>query len=96
MYGFAASRAYYAMFYIAQSFLLGEDLTFSSHAAVIGTFGRVFAKTERLPSKFHRYLIDAAQTRTEGDYSTSRKITAGEAFEVISQAEEFLQIVDQL
>ena len=32
---FAASRAYYTMFYVAEAFLLGEGLTFSSHAAVI-------------------------------------------------------------
>ena len=28
-HGFAASRAYYAMFYIAEAFLLGKDLAFS-------------------------------------------------------------------
>ncbi len=95
MYGFAASRGYYSMFYIAQAFLLGEGMTFSSHSAVIGSFGREFAKTNRLPSKFHRYLIDAMQTRTDGDYSTA-KVTAGEAFEVISYAEEFIQLADQL
>lgn len=76
--------------------LLGDNLAFSSHSAVISAFGVQFAKTKRLPPQFHRYLIDAAQTRTEGDYSTARKITAGEAFEVISQAKEFIQFVDQL
>jgi uncharacterized protein (UPF0332 family) len=96
MYGFAASRAYYSMFYVAQAFLLEEGLTFSSHAAVIGAFGKEFAKKNRLPAKFHRYLIDASQTRTEGDYSTARKVTAGEAFEVIAQAEEFIQLAGQL
>lgn len=96
MYGFAASRAYYSMFYIAQAFLLGEGLTFSSHAAVISSFGKTFAKTQRLPSKYHRYLIDAAQVRTDGDYSTARTITAGEAFENISHAEEFIKLADGL
>ncbi|MEO1393931.1 MAG: HEPN domain-containing protein [Cyanobacteria bacterium J06634_5] len=96
MYGFAASRAYYSMFYVAQAFLMGEGLTFSSHAAVIGAFGKEFAKAERVPSKFHRYLIDGAQTRTEGDYSTARKVTAGEAFEIISHAEDFIQLTKQL
>lgn len=96
MYGFAASRAYYSMFYIAQAFLLSEELTFSSHAAVISAFGREFSKTQRLPAQFHRYLIDAARTRTEGDYSTARKITAGEAFETILHAEAFIQLADQL
>ncbi|NQE36891.1 HEPN domain-containing protein [Microcoleus asticus] len=40
---YAASRAYYAMFYIAEAFLDGEGMSFSSHAAVIGAFGREFA-----------------------------------------------------
>ena len=96
MYGFAVSRAYYSMFYIAQAFLLGEGLTFSSHAAVISTFGKAFAKTQRLPSKYHQYLIDAARVRTDGDYSTARRITAGEAFENISRAEEFIQLAEHL
>lgn len=96
MYGFAASRAYYSMFYIAEAFLLEEGLMFSSHAAVISSFGREFSKTERLPRQFHRYLIDASRIRTEGDYSTARMVTAGEAFETISRAEEFIQLADQL
>ncbi|MCA9997744.1 MAG: HEPN domain-containing protein [Anaerolineales bacterium] len=53
-YDFAVSRTYYGMFYIAEAFLLGEGLTFSSHAAVIAAFGRYFAKTGRVPSEFHR------------------------------------------
>lgn len=42
---YAASRAYYGMFYIAQAFLIGEDMSFSSHAGVISAFGRDFART---------------------------------------------------
>lgn len=34
---FAASRAYCAMFYVAEALLFAEGLTFSSHAATIGT-----------------------------------------------------------
>jgi len=56
---YAASRAYYAMFYIAEAFLDGEGMSFSSHAAVIGAFGREFARTGRVPAEFHRFLIDA-------------------------------------
>lgn len=44
---FAASRAYYAMFYAAEAMLEGEELAFSSHAAVVAAFGREFAKTGR-------------------------------------------------
>jgi uncharacterized protein (UPF0332 family) len=38
----AVSRAYYAMFYAAESLLEGEGLKFSSHAAVISAFGTAF------------------------------------------------------
>jgi uncharacterized protein (UPF0332 family) len=56
---FAASRGYYAMFYIATAFLEGEGLAYSKHSAVIAAFGEKFARTERVPREFHRYLIDA-------------------------------------
>jgi HEPN domain len=47
---FAASRAYYAMFYIAQALLEGEGLAFSRHSAVIAAFGQHFAHTGKVPT----------------------------------------------
>ena len=44
-YDFAASRAYYAMFYLAEALLLTLRLTFSKHSAVIAAFGQHFVKT---------------------------------------------------
>ena len=64
----AVSRAYYAMFYVASALLAAEGLEFRSHSAVIAEFGRVFAKTGRVPVEFHRFLIDAESERLEGDY----------------------------
>lgn len=37
---FATTRAYYAMFYVAEAFLEGEGLSFSKHSAVIAAFGQ--------------------------------------------------------
>jgi uncharacterized protein (UPF0332 family) len=65
---FAASRTYYAMFYIAEALLLTKGLSFSSHAAVIAAYGKEFSKTGLLDEKFHRYLI-AQDFRSQGDYS---------------------------
>ncbi len=53
-FSFSASRAYYAMFYAAEALLAGIGLSFSSHGAVIGVFGREFAKTGKIDPKFHR------------------------------------------
>lgn len=72
---YAISRAYYSMFYIAQAFLEGEGLAFSKHSAVISAFGREFAKTQRVPVEFHRYLIEAQALRTTGDYGQLNALT---------------------
>jgi uncharacterized protein (UPF0332 family) len=36
----AASRAYYAMFYVAEALLLEIGMVFSGHAAVVSAYGR--------------------------------------------------------
>ena len=93
---FAASRAYYTMFYVAEAFLLNEGLTFSSHAAVISAFGRDFARTGRVPAEFHRYLIDAQDLRNQGDYDIDSAITESEANELIGHAQQFLELAERL
>ncbi|MEG3847508.1 HEPN domain-containing protein [Microcoleus sp. herbarium19] len=93
---FAASRAYYTMFYVAEAFLLNEGLTFSSHATVISAFGRDFARTGLVPVEFHRYLIDAQDLRNRGDYDIDSAITEDEANQLIAQAEQFLELAQRL
>ena len=93
---FAASRAYYTMFYVAEAFLLNEGLTFSSHAAVISAFGRDFARTGLVPVEFHRYLIDAQDLRNQGNYDIDSAITEDEANELIGKAKQFLELAERL
>ena len=88
---FAVSRAYYSMFYIATAFLEGEGLSYSRHSAVIAVFGERFARTNRVPIEFHRYLIDAERTRLRGDYNTDPNITEKDAEKLIQRAEEMLK-----
>ena len=94
-YSFAASRAYYTMFYAAQALLLEDGLSFSKHSAVISAFGVRFAKTERVPPHFHRYLIRAQEARTLGDYST-KPVDQEESAEQIRRAEEFLEMAERV
>ncbi len=87
---FAASRAYYAMLYAARALLLERGLSFSKHTAVIGAFGKQFAKSGSLDVKYHRYLIDAQDFRNLGDYGVGPELTANQAKQVIQWAAEFL------
>lgn len=88
---FAASRAYYAIFYVAEALLLERGLSYSSHAALIGAFGREFAKTAVLDQKFHRYLIDAQDLRNIGDYAIGQEIAEDQVNLMCGWADEFLR-----
>lgn len=91
---YAAARAYYAMFYIAETFLEGEGLSFSKHSAVIGAFGREFAKPGRVPAEYHRWLIKAQELRNTGDYGGLNTVTIDQAKEQIVYAERFLALAE--
>ena len=95
LYDFAASGAYYTMFYIAEVFLLEEALTFSSHSAVISTFGQRFARTGQVPVEFHRWLINAAAKRTRGDYETDVPVSDEESLEIIERSQIFIEAAKQ-
>jgi uncharacterized protein (UPF0332 family) len=93
---FAASRAYYAMFYIAQALLIEQGLSYSSHSAVISAFGREFARTGRMDTRFHRYLIDAQDSRNIGDYSIGPGVSDEQVQDSLNWAKEFLEAANQL
>jgi uncharacterized protein (UPF0332 family) len=94
-YGFAAARAYYTMFYLAEALLLGEGLSFSKHSGVHAAFGQHFAKTGRVPSELQRYLIDGMAVRHAGDYSTT-PVSEAESDEQMARAERFLQVAERV
>jgi uncharacterized protein (UPF0332 family) len=87
---FAVSRAYYAMFYCAQAVLLAKQMAFSKHSAVVSAFGAEFAKADLLPAKLHRYLIEAAAMREDGDYDLAAVIEDSDCERQVARAKEFL------
>jgi uncharacterized protein (UPF0332 family) len=90
-YDFAVSRAYYAMFYVAEALLDQEGLSFSSHAAVISAFGQHLARPGKIPTEFHRQLIDAQAQRTRADYDLQSELSQTDAEIIVSQAQAFLE-----
>lgn len=95
LHDIAVSRAYYSMFYVAETFLLSTNLSFSKHTAVISRFGELFAKTELVPRELHRYLIQAQEARTQADYDAGTTATADEAQIHIERAKIFLETAHQ-
>jgi uncharacterized protein (UPF0332 family) len=91
-FDFAAGRAYYAMFYVAQALLRERGMRFSKHSAVHAAYGLHFAKTAALDPKFHGWLLDAYDSRIQGDYGTDWEATAKRVQEMIDQGREFLAV----
>jgi len=69
-------------------------LIFSKHSAVVAAYGREFAKTGLLDSRFHRYIIQAEKLRQTGHYGDEgEEVTEEEALESFKWAEEFMEAV---
>jgi uncharacterized protein (UPF0332 family) len=90
-HAFAVSRAYYAMFYVAEACLASIGQSYSSHAATQSAYGREFAKSGNLDPKFHRWLIDAQDLRNIGDYGVGANVDGEQALKSCSWAGEFIK-----
>jgi len=93
---FAASRAYYGMFYAAQALLAQRGRRFRKHGGVHAAFGEAFAKTGLLDAKYHRWHLDAFDKRIKGDYGVEEVLAQGDAEVLIAQATEFLGVARSL
>lgn len=94
-FNYAAARAYFAMFYVASAVLASADKQFSKHTAVISAFGRDYAKTGKMPAKFHKYLLQGIELRQQADYDMIQNLTEEQAATQVSRAIEFLEYVQQ-
>ena len=92
---FAVSRAYYAMFYAAEAFLLANQQAFSKHSAVIAAFGEQFVKRGLVRAELHRYLLAAYELRQAGDYEVAALVDPSRVAEQISRAEQFIEAAEQ-
>jgi uncharacterized protein (UPF0332 family) len=95
-FDFAVSRAYYAMFYLAEAFLLEKGLAFSKHSAVHAAFGEHFVRTGLVPAGLHRALVHGMEARLTGDYDSTKEVSVDEAEEQIANAEQFMEAARQL
>ena len=95
-FDFAASRAYYAMFYVAEAMLMRLGQSYNKHSAVISAFGREYAKTGLMDSKYHRWLIDAQDFRNIGDYGIDVHISEDDAKSACQWAGEFINHAEEI
>lgn len=73
---------------------MSKGLKFSSHSALIASYGKEFAKTGLLDPKFHRYIVVAQKRRETGHYDAEPVITEEQALESFQWAEEFMEAAE--
>lgn len=86
----AASRAYYALFFVAEALLAARELSYARHRAVIAAYGAHFAKTGLLDPRFHRLLLDASADRQLADYAADASLLPERIERYVREGEEFL------
>lgn len=95
-YDFAASRAYYSVFYAATAILLRDKIEFRKHSGVIASIHQKFIKTGRLDKKFGKDLNWLFELRSVGDYGASIHVPEQEAEKAIAAAERFIEAIKKL
>jgi len=89
------SRAYYAMYYVAQALLLSVDKSYSTHKGTINGFAEHFVKTGEFAPHYRKRLAQSFDLRMEADYDPTPDVDAASAREVLSWAEEFLAAAEE-
>jgi uncharacterized protein (UPF0332 family) len=87
----AASRVYYAWFYVAESLLLTRGLRFTRHGQVNAQYGNLFARTGLLDPEFHRFLLRAFNLRQMADYWSHVDLVAEEILHLVEEGRRFLK-----
>ena len=95
-FDFAASRAYYAVFYAASALLLKEGLEFRKHSGVIAAIHQQFIKTGRLDNEMGKNLNWLFELRNIGDYGVTVHVPKEEAEKAVDAARSFLKKVQSI
>lgn len=89
-YGEVASRAYYAVFHAISAALFSRDLSFSSHAQVVGEFNRSFVKSGEFPPDTTRKLQRLFEDRQTADYDVIATVDELTARQDLNDAESIV------
>jgi len=92
-YDFAASRAYYGVFYAATAVLLNEGMELSKHGGVISAMHQRYVKTGKLNKEHGKDLNWLFELRSVGDYGGIAHVSRQEAEQAIQAATRIVEAI---
>jgi len=95
---FAASRAYYSMFYAVLGLFLRTNITpkTSKHSGIISMFDQVFILSGKMDKQFSKSLHKMFNARQVADYKELVEVTPEEADESVEAARKFIEEIKKV
>lgn len=94
-YSTAVNRAYYAVFYAANSLLSTQRLSRSKHSGVIAAFRQHFVKSGLIEAKYSRMYGQLMDDRSGADYELETDIEPEQAIVDVEHAHQFVGRIRQ-
>ncbi len=93
-YDSVASRAYFAMFYAAQSGLMHRRVNVQSQQGIRTAFAETFVSSGELPAHAADMLNQAQRLQEVADYAHHFSISAEDAEMILQEAEAFVNTLE--
>lgn len=94
LYSHAISKAYFAMFHLAEAVLLSRKIERRKHLKLIGAFHNQFKKSGEMGRSFHDLLDKAYEDRQKADYKFF-KFSKEEAENRFTEAQAFVERMEK-
>ncbi len=95
LYRGAINRAYYAMFYSLQVFVVMNRVTVSKHSGVITFFDKNYIKPGIIDRKFSKWLHRLFDLRQDADYGDMFMPSEEQCREAVNQSKDFVKEMEQ-
>lgn len=95
-YADAASRVYYAAFYVARDAVRQAGQETHTHKGVHVSFNRLFVQTGRISKDVGHMLRELFRARMDADYDDGDTITKEQALEALGLAHQFVTHIEAL
>lgn len=90
------TMSYYAMYSSALALLLKKNISPKTHEGTLRQLAKEYVKEGLFSKETYGYLYDARETRNDSSYGYSKTFSEETAYELISQAEKFINEVENL
>lgn len=92
----AVNRIYYGIFYILSALALKYKFSTSKHSQLLGWFNKTFVKKGIIDKKYGRFVHEAYDKRSKGDYSDFVTFSKDEVKEMLKSMKDFISRIEKL